>query len=402
LAVITCIEDLRRLARRRVPRMFYEYVDCGSWTGSTYRANERDVAAICFRQRVAVNVENRSLRTAMIGEEVTIPVALAPIGLCGMQWPAGEIHAARAAEKFGVPFCLSTMSICSIEELTAATAKPFWFQLYVMRDRGFVERLIARAKEAKCPALIATLDLPFMGQRHNDIRNGLAVPPRLTIPNLVDLARRPRWCLGMLRARRWRFGNFAGHVKGVSDAISLLAWIAGQFDPSVTWDDIAWIRRLWPGKLVLKGIMDAEDAKRAIETGADAIVVSNHGGRQLDGAPSSIYALPRIAQAVGSRTEIWFDGGIRSGQDILKALALGAKGTMIGRAFVYGLGAMGETGVRLCLDILANELSATMALCGVTKISQVDSSVLVTPPRVQILSPDEVLPRREAGHTIAR
>ncbi len=379
MRVIACSEDLRRLARRRVPRMFYDYVDCGSWTESTYRANEADLAAICFRQRVAVNIENRSIRSTMIGEDVAMPVALAPTGLCGMQHADGEILAARAAEAFGVPFCLSTMSICSIEDVAANTKKPFWFQLYVMRNKGFVERLIGRANEARCSALVVTLDLPLAAQRHKDLRNGLSVPPRLTIANLVNMAMRLKWCLNMLRTRRRSFGNLAGHAEGVDNITSLLAWIEQQFDPRFTWGNIAWIRRLWSKKLVLKGIMDAEDARRAIDAGADALVVSNHGGRQLDGAPSSIQVLPAIAKAVKGQTEVWFDGGIRSGQDVLRAIALGAKGTLIGRAFLYGLGAMGEAGVRLCLEIIAKELSLTMGLCGVVDINAVNSSVVIPP-----------------------
>jgi L-lactate dehydrogenase (cytochrome) len=381
MPLITCIEDLRLVARRRVPRMFYDYVDSGSWTESTYRANELDLATICFRQRVAVNIENRSIRSTMIGEDVVMPVALAPTGLCGMQHADGEILAARAAEAFGIPFCLSTMSICSIEDMAANTTKPFWFQLYVMRNRGFVERLIGRAKQAQCSALVVTLDLPLASQRHKVLR-GLAVPPRLTIANLIDMAMKPKWCLEMLRTRRRSFANLVGHVDGVDDMTSLLAWIDQQFDPRLSWDDIAWIRRLWDKKLVLKGIMDAEDARRAVDAGADAIVVSNHGGRQLDGAPSSIRVLPTIAKAVKGQTEVWFDGGIRSGQDVLRAIGLGAKGTMIGRAFLYGLGAMGEAGVRLCLEIIAKELSVTMGLCGAVDINAVNSSVLIASPLI--------------------
>jgi L-lactate dehydrogenase (cytochrome) len=378
MPVIACIEDLRLLAQRRVPRMFYDYVDSGSWTESTYRANEADLAALCFRQRVASNIENRSIRSTMIGEGVAMPVALAPTGLCGMQHADGEILAARAAEAFGVPFCLSTMSICSIEDVAANTKKPFWFQLYVMRNREFVERLIGRANEAKCSALVVALDLPLAGQRHKVLRNGLSVPPRPTIANLVNMALKPKWCLKMLRTRRRMFGNLVGHIDGVDDVTSLFAWIEQQFDPRFTWDDIAWIRRMWNRKLVLKGIMDEEDARRAIDAGADAILVSNHGGRQLDGAPSSIRVLPAITKAVRGQTEVWFDGGIRSGQDVLRAIALGAKGTLIGRAFLYGLGAMGEAGVRLCLEIIAKELSLTMGLCGVVDINTVNSNVVLT------------------------
>lgn len=379
MAIVTCIEDLRLLARKRVPKMFYDYVDCGSWTESTYRANEADLAAIRFRQRVGVNIEHRSIRSRMIGEDVTMPVALAPIGMCGMQHTDGEILSARAAEAFGVPFCLSTMSICSIEDVAAATAKPFWFQLYVMRDRGFIERLIGRAREARCSALVVTMDLQMMGQRHKDIRNGLSAPPKPTLANIVEMATKPRWCLGMLRTRRHGFGNIVGHVSGVTDMSSLSAWTAQQFDPRMTWDDISWIRSLWGGKLVLKGIMDPKDARHAVAVGADAIIVSNHGGRQLDGAPSSIHALPAIVKAVGDGAEVWFDGGIRSGQDVLKAMALGAKGVLIGRAFVYGLGAMGEAGVRLALEIIAKELSATMGFCGAVDITTADSSMLILP-----------------------
>ncbi len=388
MAVITCVDDLRLLARRRVPRMFYDYTDSGSWTETTYRANERDLAAIRFRQRVGVNIESRSTRSTMIGSDVTMPVALAPTGLCGMLHADGEILAARVAESFGVPFCLSTMSICSIEDIAANTTKPFWFQLYVMRDRAFVERLIRRAQRVKCSALVVTLDVQVIGQRHKDIRNGLSTPPKLTIANLIDMASKPRWSLGMLRTRRRTFGNVVGHVTGVDDMRSLAAWTDQQFDPRLTWDDILWIRRLWDGKLVLKGIMDAEDARRAIDVGADAIVVSNHGGRQLDGAPSSIHALPLIAKAVGDQAEVWFDGGIRSGQDVLRAIGLGAKGTMIGRAFLYGLGAMGAAGVRLCLEIIAKELSVTMGFCGVVDITSADSSILILSTQIAEPLPD--------------
>ncbi len=382
MGVLTCIEDLRLLARRRVPKIFYDYVDSGSWTERTYHANERDLAAICFRQRVAVNIENRSLRATMAGEDAAMPVALAPAGLCGMLRADGEILAARAAEAFGVPFCLSTMSFCSIEDVAESTTKPFWFQLYVMRNRDFIARLIARAQRAKCSVLVVTLDLPMLGQRHKDLRNGLTVPPKLTVANLFDLAAKPGWCVEMLRTRRRNFGNLEGHIEGVSDRASLLAWIEEQFDPRLNWDDIAWIRKLWDKKLVLKGIMDAEDARRAIDAGTDAIVVSNHGGRQLDGAPSAIRALPPIVAAVGGQTEIWFDGGIRTGQDVLRAIALGAKGTMTGRAFLYGLGALGEAGVRLSLEIIAKELSATMGFCGAVDINAVNSSILIAPPPI--------------------
>ncbi|HSN33217.1 MAG TPA: alpha-hydroxy acid oxidase [Ideonella sp.] len=378
MTVITNVEDLRVLAQRRVPRMFYDYADSGSWTESTYRANEADFQGIKLRQRVAVNMEGRSTRTTMIGQEVAMPVALAPTGLTGMQHADGEILAARAAEAFGVPFTLSTMSICSIEDVAAATTKPFWFQLYVMRDRDFIERLIDRAKAAKCSALMLTLDLQILGQRHKDLKNGLSAPPRPTFANLVNLALKPRWCLGMLGTRRRSFGNIVGHAKGVGDLSSLSAWTAEQFDPKLNWGDVEWIRKRWGGKLILKGILDAEDAKLAADSGADALIVSNHGGRQLDGAPSSIAALPAAAEAVQGRPiEVWMDGGIRSGQDVLKAWALGARGTLIGRAFLYGLGALGEAGVKRCLELIRNELDLTMAFCGRTRIGDVDRSVLL-------------------------
>jgi L-lactate dehydrogenase (cytochrome) len=377
MAVITCVEDLRRLAQKRVPRMFYDYADSGSWTESTYRANHADFAKIELRQRVAVNIETRSVATKMAGIDASMPVALAPTGLTGMQHPDGEILAARAAARFGVPFTLSTMSICSIEDVAANTTKPFWFQLYVMRDRDFVERLIDRAKAAKCSALMLTLDLQILGQRHKDIINGLSTPPRMTLSNLLNLASKPRWCLGMLGTRRRSFGNIVGHAKGVRDMSSLATWTAEQFDPRLSWADIEWIKKRWGGKLILKGIQDAEDARLAADSGADALIVSNHGGRQLDGAPSSIRALPPIVDAVGSRIEVWMDGGIRSGQDVLKAVALGAKGTLIGRAFLYGLGAMGEAGVTKCLEIIRNELDLTMAFCGRTDIRAVDRSILL-------------------------
>jgi L-lactate dehydrogenase (cytochrome) len=357
--------------------MFYDYADAGSWTEGTYRANEADFQAIKLRQRVAVNLEGRSVATKMIGIDAAMPVALAPTGLTGMQHADGEILAARAAEKFGVPFTLSTMSICSIEDVAANTARPFWFQLYVMRDRAFVERLIERCKAAKCSALMLTLDLQILGQRHKDLINGLSAPPRPTIPNLINLATKPRWCLGMLGTSRRTFGNIVGHAKGVGDLSSLSTWTAHQFDPRLSWADVEWVKKLWGGKLILKGILDVEDARLAADSGADALIVSNHGGRQLDGAPSSIAALPAIAEAVGSRIEVWMDGGIRSGQDVLKAVALGAKGTLIGRAFLYGLGAHGEAGVTKCLEIIRNELDLTMAFCGRTTIHDVDRGILL-------------------------
>jgi len=377
MAVITEVEDLRVLAQRRVPRMFYDYADSGSWTETTYRENTSRFQRIKLRQRVAVNMEGRSLRTTMAGQEVAMPVALAPTGLTGMQHPDGEILAARAAERFGVPFTLSTMSICSIEDVAAHTTKPFWFQLYVMRDRGFIERLIERAKAAKCSALMLTLDLQILGQRHKDLKNGLSVPPRPTLRNVLNMLTKPRWCLGMLGTRRRRFGNIVGHVSGVDDMSSLSAWTAQQFDPTLNWNDVEWIKRRWGGPLILKGIMDAEDARLAAATGADALVVSNHGGRQLDGAPASIDALPSIVDAAGSKIEVWLDSGIRSGQDVLKAVALGARGTLIGRAFLYGLGALGEAGVTKCLEIIARELDLTMAFCGRRDIREVDRSILV-------------------------
>ena len=375
--VITNIEDLREEARRKVPRMFYDYADSGSWTEGTYRANEADFQKIKLRQRVAVDIEKRSLRTKMIGIDVAMPVALAPIGMLGMQHADGEILAARAAEAFGVPFTLSTMSICSIEDVAANTKAPFWFQLYVMRDREFIGRLIDRAKEARCSALVLTLDLQVLGQRHKDIKNGLSAPPKPTLANLLNLLTKPSWCLAMLATKRRQFGNIVGHVKGVDNMASLGAWTAQQFDPTLTWADIEWIKKRWGGKLVLKGILDVEDAKLAVDSGADAIVVSNHGGRQLDGAPSSIAALPAIAQAVGSKIEVWLDSGIRSGQDVLKAWALGARGTLIGRAFVYGLGADGQRGVSRALEVIANEMALTMAFCGRTDIHDVDDRILL-------------------------
>ncbi|HEY1394343.1 MAG TPA: alpha-hydroxy acid oxidase [Methylibium sp.] len=377
MGVITCTEDLRVLAKKRVPRMFYDYADSGSWTEGTYRANEADFQRIKLRQRVAVNMEGRSIRTQMIGQDVAMPVAIAPTGLTGMQHADGEILAARAAEKFGIPFTLSTMSICSIEDVAAHTKAPFWFQLYVMRDRGFIERLIDRAKAARCSALVLTLDLQILGQRHKDLKNGLSAPPKPTLANLLNLMTKPRWCLGMLGTRRHSFGNIVGHAQGVGDLSSLSAWTSQQFDPKLNWGDVEWIKQRWGGKLILKGILDVEDARLAADSGADALIVSNHGGRQLDGAPSSIAALPAIAEAVGHRIEVWMDGGIRSGQDVLKAWALGARGTMIGRSFLYGLGALGEAGVTKCLEIIANELDLTMAFCGRTRLADVDKSVLL-------------------------
>ena len=376
---ITCIEDLRKLAQRRVPRMFYDYADSGAWTESTYRANEADFGKIKLRQRVAVDMSNRTLESTMVGQKVSMPVAIAPTGLTGMQHADGEILAARAAAKAGIPFTLSTMSICSIEDVAENTTAPFWFQLYVMRDRDFINALIDRAKAAGCSALVLTLDLQILGQRHKDIKNGLSTPPKPTIANLINLATKPRWCLNMLGTNRRTFRNIAGHAKGVDDLSSLSAWTAQQFDQTLNWDDVKWIKDRWGGKLILKGILDPEDAELATRSGADALIVSNHGGRQLDGALSSIAALPAIVETVGDRIEVLMDGGIRSGQDVIKALALGAKGVFIGRAFLYGLGAMGEQGVTACLDIIRKELDTTMALCGLRDVKTVDRNILVTP-----------------------
>ena len=377
MSVITSIEDLRVLAEKRVPRMFYQYADSGSWTEGTYRANEADLARIRLRQRVAVNLEQRSTRTRLLGQPAGMPVAIAPTGLTGMQHADGEILAARAARDFGIPFTLSTMSICSIEDVAEGTGgHPFWFQVYVMRDRGFVERLIARARAGNVSALVLTLDLPISGQRHKDLKNGLSAPPRMTLANLANIAGKPRWWWRMLHTRRRTLGNIVGHIEGLGDNALLSEWCARQFDPTLNWDDVRWIRGLWDGKLVLKGIQDVEDARMAASTGADALIVSNHGGRQLDGAPSSIVALPRIADAVGQRMEVHMDGGIRSGQDVLKALALGARGTYIGRSMLYGLGAMGQAGVTRALEIIHKELDLTMAFCGRTRIEDIDRGVL--------------------------
>jgi L-lactate dehydrogenase (cytochrome) len=377
MPVITNIEDLRVLAQKRVPRMFYDYADSGSWTESTYRANESDFQKIRLRQRVAVNMENRTTAVKMVGQDCKMPVAIAPVGLTGMQHADGEIKAARAAEQFGIPFTLSTMSICSIEDIAAHTQAPFWFQLYMMRDRDAMAAMIERARKARCSALVLTLDLQVIGQRHKDLKNGLTAPPRPTVANIINLMTKPRWCLGMAGTRRHTFGNLVGHVKAVSDMKSLAAWTNEQFDPRLSWPDVAWVKERWGGKLILKGIQDVEDAKLAVQSGADAIVVSNHGGRQLDGAQSSIEALPAIVAAVGSQIEVWMDGGIRSGQDVLKAWALGARGTMIGRAMVYGLGAMGEAGVTKALQVIHKELDITMAFCGHTNLQHVDRSILL-------------------------
>ena len=380
LSKITCIEDLRVVAKRRVPKMFYDYADSGAWTEGTYRANESDFQKIKLRQRVAVNMEGRSTRTTMIGQDVAMPVAIAPTGLTGMQHADGEILGALAAKAFGIPFTLSTMSICSLEDIAENTGRhPFWFQLYVMKDRDFIERLIDRARAANVSALQLTLDLQILGQRHKDIKNGLTTPPKPTIKNLLNLATKPHWCLGMLGTKRRTFRNIAGHAKGVKDLSSLSSWTAEQFDPALNWGDIEWIKKRWGGKLILKGILDAEDARLAANSGADALIVSNHGGRQLDGALSAIRALPEIVEAVGDRIEVHFDSGIRSGQDVLKALALGARGTYIGRAFTYGLGAMGEAGVTCALDLIRKELDTTMGLCGRRDVHDLDRDVLLIP-----------------------
>ena len=378
MPIITNIEDLRVMAQKRVPRMFYDYADSGSWTEGTYRANESDFQRIKLRQRVAVNMENRSTRSTMIGQSVAMPVAIAPTGLTGMQHADGEIHGAQAAKKFGIPFTLSTMSICSIEDVAQATDRhPFWFQLYVMKDRDYIERLIDRAKAANCSALVVTLDLQIIGQRHKDLKNGLSAPPKMTLANLVNIATKPAWALGMLGTKRRGFGNIVGHVKGVENMGSLSEWTAQQFDPALNWGDVEWIKKRWGGKIILKGIQDPEDARLAVNSGADALIVSNHGGRQLDGAQSSIGALPAIVEAVGSQIEVHMDGGIRSGQDVLKARALGARGTYIGRSFLYGLGAMGEAGVTKALEIIHKELDLTMAFCGRTDINTVDKGILL-------------------------
>jgi L-lactate dehydrogenase (cytochrome) len=376
MPVVTCIDDLRSMAKKRVARAVFEYVDGGSYAECTLRANRTDLDSLALRQRVGIDVEQRSLGTTMAGHEVRMPVALAPVGLTGLNWADGEMLAARAAERFGVPFTLSTMSICSIEDVASAVTKPFWFQLYVMRDRGFSASLVERAKAAGCSALVLTLDLQIQGQRHRDLKNGLAVPPRLTAGTFFDVLRKPGWVLNVLTGRHKSFGNLEGQIPDARNLTTLSHWIAGQFDPTLSWKDIEWVKKLWGGKLVLKGILDVEDAKIAAASGVDAIVVSNHGGRQLDGTISSIRALPEIADAVGSSLELWFDGGIRSGQDVLKALALGARGTLIGRAFAYGLGAMGEAGVTRALEIIEKELDVTMALCGLRDVKEANRSIL--------------------------
>ena len=380
MSVITTIDDLKQLAQKRVPKMFYDYADSGSWSEQTYQRNESDFQRIKFRQRVAVDMSNRTTRTKMIGHDVAMPTALAPVGLTGMQHADGEILAAQAAAEFGVPYTLSTMSVCSIEQVAEKSPAPFWFQLYVMRDHDFAKRLVERAKAAGCSALMLTLDLQILGQRHKDLKNGLSTPPKLTLKNIANMATKPRWCLGMLGTKNHQFGNIHGHVDGVSNLSSLSSWVSEQFDLQLDWDDVARIKDWWGGKLIIKGILDAEDAKMAAQSGADALIVSNHGGRQLDGADSSIAVLPEIVEAVGSDIEIWMDGGIRSGQDMLKAVALGAKGTLLGRAYVYGLGANGKQGVRQALDIIHKELDMTMALCGHRDIHNVTRAILRDSP----------------------
>src|SRR5947209_8379497 len=376
MRTMTCIEDLRQQARRKVPRAFFEYAEAGSYSQATLRANREDLERIKLRQRVLIDVSQRDLTTTIMGEKVALPLALAPIGLCGMQHGDGEILACRAAQAAGIPFTLSTMSICSIEDVAASVDKPFWFQLYVMKDRGFIKALIERAIAAKCSALVLTVDLQVIGQRHQDIKNGMTVPPEWSLSKLFDFATKPAWISGVLRGKRRTFGNLMGHLRGTDDITALSSWISTQFDTSLNWKDVEWIRSIWPGKLILKGILDVEDAEEAAKSGAQALVVSNHGGRQLDGAPSSAVMLPRIVDAVGSRIEIMFDGGIRSGQDVMRALALGARSCMIGRAFAHGLGAGGEAGVAKAIDIIRNELSVTMGLCGVNTIAEIDDHVL--------------------------
>ncbi len=382
LSKITCIEDLRKVAKRKVPKMFYDYVDCGSYTESTYRANSSDFEQLKFRQRVAVDISQRSTKTSLLGEQVAMPLAIAPTGITGMQRADGEILAAKAAEAFGVPFTLSTMSCCSIEDIAAHTSRPFWFQLYMMKDRDFMARLIQRAKKAGCSALVVTLDLQVLGQRHLDIKNGLSTPPKPTLRNLLNLATKPKWCWHMLQTNRRSFGNIVGHVPGAENLSVLAKWTAEQFDASLNWNDLAWIKEQWGGKIILKGILDARDAENAVQYGADAIIVSNHGGRQLDGAPSTIAALPAIVEKVkslNSTMEIYLDGGVRTGQDILRAYALGADAVMIGRAFLFGLGAYGQAGVYRALELLQKELDVSMAFCGHIDIQQVDKEILIVP-----------------------
>jgi L-lactate dehydrogenase (cytochrome) len=376
MRTMTCIEDLRQAARRKVPRAFFDYAEAGSYSQETLRANRYDLEHVKLRQRVLVDVSERSLTTSIIGEQAALPLALAPIGLCGMQHGDGEILACRAAQAAGIPFTLSTMSICSIEDVAEAVGRPFWFQLYVMRDRGFIKALIERAAAAKCSALVLTVDLQVLGQRHCDIRNGMTVPPEIKLSNLIDIATKPAWAFSILKGKRKTFGNLAGHVRGMENVTSLAQWTASQFDPTLNWKDVEWVRSLWPGKLILKGILDVEDARTAIKTGASALIVSNHGGRQLDGAPSSISALPKVADAVGADIEVMFDGGIRTGADVLRALALGARSCMIGRSYIYGLGAGGQAGVAKAIEVLGKELDVTMALCGVKSVEDIDRRVV--------------------------
>ena len=380
MRVVTCIDDLRDLAKKRVARAIFDYVDRGSYSEWTLRANRADLESIALRQRVGIDVDNRSTRATMVGQEVTMPVALAPTGLTGLNWADGEILAARAAERFGVPFTLSTMSICSIEDVAAEVKKPFWFQLYVMRDRGFAASLIERARAAQCSALMLTADLQIQGQRHRDIKNGLTVPPRLTAANCLDMLGKPRWALGMLGTRHRNFGNLAGFIPGRGKGLTTLSqWIASQFDPTLSWKDVAWVRSLWPGKLIIKGVLDPEDARAAVDAGADAVVVSNHGGRQLDAAPATISVLPQVVEAIGDRCEVWFDSGVRSGQDVLRALALGARATLIGKADLYGLGAQGQAGVTRALELIRNELDVSMALTGTRSVQDIGPQVLWNP-----------------------
>ncbi len=377
MATMTCIEDLRQRASRVVPKMFFDYAEAGSYAQETLRANRADLQRIKLRQRVLVDVSQRDLATTIIGEKAPLPLALGPVGLTGMQHRDGEIAACRAAQAAGIPFTLSTMSVCSIEDVAAAVDKPFWFQLYVMKDRGFVRALVERAAAAKCSALMLTIDLQVLGQRHCDVRNGLSVPPEIKIRNVIDIATKPRWALGTLMGKRKTFGNLAGYVDSTSTNVtSLASWISTQFDPALSWKDVEWIRSLWPGKLILKGVLDVEDARLAVKTGASALVVSNHGGRQLDGAPSSIAALPKVVDAVGGDIEVMFDGGIRSGQDLMRALALGARSCLIGRAYIFGLGAGGQQGVAQAIEFIRKELDVTMALCGVNSIGEIGRQVI--------------------------
>ena len=376
MQTITCVEDLREVYKQRVPKMFIDYAESGSYSEQTLKWNREDLQKIRLKQKILTDVSKRDTKTTIAGKQVNVPLILAPIGLCGMQRANGEILAARAADEAGIPFTLSTMSVCSIEDVASETKKPFWFQLYVMKDREFIRNLIARAAAAKCSALVLTVDLQILAQRHRDIKNGLSVPPKLKIANVIDMLTKPRWLGGILSTKRRSFGNLVGHVKGMTNTGSLGEWTASQFDPALNWEDVKWIRKLWKGKLIIKGIMEVSDARLAVKHGADGIVVSNHGGRQLDGAPSSISALPKIVDAIGDKTEILFDGGIRTGQDLMRALALGAKGAMIGRAFIYGLGANGQEGVRTAIECIRKELDMSMALCGVNKISEIDERVL--------------------------